>query len=424
MLQSSFKYQVVYSLKDIQNKTDVLENAYQAKALYVEPSKELRLSNRAVMTVIGLYDPLKHSALDSSVIDTIPVGLSIAQPIPLGIMDKGNGLSLDLQHKTFLIGGSPGSGKSVASQTIVMNAAKCRDVELWLIDPKRGVEFEDWEPCAKRFASYLTKKDIDEDSSLSDEDKLHLSSADQVLDEALQVMDQRYRYMKANGLKKMSVSDDYPLILLLVDELAELTACADNTAKTKFNDQIRRLISLGRAANITCVLATQRPDSKIVPTSIRDIILVRIAFRTQNQTSSELILNDEAVRDKGASPHEIGGDEPGVGFILGHSDGGAVDRFKSVYLDEGYINQASKAIAEWRAKEVPHLIQQRYADQIRFRDLMQDVEDELNMNDDLIGRDCEYHSVYPLHKGEYCQNCFYASQNAIQEQLENRSKQL
>src|SRR5215472_5051291 len=81
----------------------------------------------------------------------IPVAsLSIWKPIHLGTDETGKQVNVNLAERNMLIGGEPGSGKSVALQLIVAHAALSYDAELVLIDGKR-VELGLWADCAKEF---------------------------------------------------------------------------------------------------------------------------------------------------------------------------------------------------------------------------------------------------------------------------------
>ncbi len=82
---------------------------------------------------------------------SIPVAsLSIWKPIHLGTDETGRHVYVNLAERNMLIGGEPGSGKSVALQLIVAHAAMSADVRLILIDGKR-VELGLWAACADRF---------------------------------------------------------------------------------------------------------------------------------------------------------------------------------------------------------------------------------------------------------------------------------
>src|SRR5258705_7354863 len=83
--------------------------------------------------------------------DTVPVApLSIWNPVHLGTDELGRRVEVTLAERNMLIGGEPGSGKSVALQLIVAHGALSPDCRLILTDGKR-VELGLWRDCAERF---------------------------------------------------------------------------------------------------------------------------------------------------------------------------------------------------------------------------------------------------------------------------------
>src|SRR6266704_5544488 len=83
-------------------------------------------------------------------IATAPVVRSIWDPVHLALDETGYDVHVTLAERNMLIGGEPGSGKSVALQLIVAHGALSPDCELILIDGKR-VELGLWRGCARRF---------------------------------------------------------------------------------------------------------------------------------------------------------------------------------------------------------------------------------------------------------------------------------
>ena len=73
---------------------------------------------------------------------------SIWRPVHLGIDETGADVHVTLAERNLLIGGEPGSGKSVTLNLIVAHAALSPDCRLILVDGKR-VELGLWRSCAK-----------------------------------------------------------------------------------------------------------------------------------------------------------------------------------------------------------------------------------------------------------------------------------
>jgi S-DNA-T family DNA segregation ATPase FtsK/SpoIIIE len=86
-------------------------------------------------------------------------------------------------------------------------------------------------------------------------------------------------------------SDDMPrtvpYIVIIIDEVADLMASAGKEVEP----EIARLTAKARAAGIHVILATQRPDTKVITGTIKSNIPGRIAFKTASSIDSRTILD-------------------------------------------------------------------------------------------------------------------------------------
>jgi len=244
--------------------------------------------------------------------------LSIHQPIFLGLDENGVAVYVELAYRNLLVGGEPGGGKSVLLNNIVGHAALCPDVRLVLIDGKR-VELGMWREIADLFVGNAVDQGLAVLGELQDE------------------MDRRYDWLDSVGRRKIVQADRMPFILCVVDELAYFTATV-GTKKTQeeFINLTRDLVARGRAAGVIIVLATQRPNADIVPTSLRDICAYRCAFRCTTDASSDIILGTGWAK-QGYNATDIAPEARGVGWLL--AEGGIPRRFKGAYLTDEDIRR-------------------------------------------------------------------------------------
>ena len=192
-------------------------------------------------------DPLRH---------TVPWPYLPGDPVPLlgggfpiGVLESGSVLRLPTVGVSWLIGGLPNSGKSMCANALTVGLAAQEHVAIIGLDPK-VVEHSLWR---ERFSWVET-----------DEDKMaHVLYA--IDDE----MERRYLSLGAIGRKKSIVpTKAMPHIVVIVDELAELTATEDSRMSKSRATTLRRIAAKGRAALISVIAITQKPSSDVVPTSL------------------------------------------------------------------------------------------------------------------------------------------------------------
>ena len=190
---------------------------------------------------------------------------TVAHGAPFGLDEAGRPVVLPLVESSGLIGGRPGAGKSVGLSLIAAAAVEAPDAVLWVVDLKGGVELGPWLPATDRAAT------TDEAAAV-------------LLGEAVDLMAARLEALAAAGRRKVDPTEADPLVVLIVDELAELEA--ENMAT------LRRLVALGRAAGVSVWAATQRPSADLVPTSLRGLFRLAVGFPTRRRRDSDVILGD------------------------------------------------------------------------------------------------------------------------------------
>jgi len=245
--------------------------------------------------------------------------LSMWDRVQLGSDGEARRVSLRLGYRNLLVGGLPDTGKSNVLALIVGHAALSSDASLYLFDGK-GTELVFWEPLADRVVGY------------------DIADALDAMAELQGLMDLRLSSLCAAGLRKVTPATGHGLVLVVVDELALYTSAYGEPAQQKrFAAGLRDLVARGRAAGVIVVVATQRPSSDIVPTSLRDLIAYRWALACANDASSDVILRD-GLSNEGFSAAGIDPADAGVGLLLAET-GRVPLRLKADYLDDDDIRQ-------------------------------------------------------------------------------------
>jgi S-DNA-T family DNA segregation ATPase FtsK/SpoIIIE len=123
------------------------------------------------------------------------------------------------------------------------------------------------------------------------------------------------RIDRLRGLtRKHTPSVAEPLILLVVDEMANLTAyMPDRQLRQHIAGTLSELLSKGRAVGVVTIAALQDPRKDVLP--FRDLFTTRIALRLMEKQQVWMVLGDEA-HDRGAVCDRIPKALPGVGYVM------------------------------------------------------------------------------------------------------------
>ena len=242
-----------------------------------------------------------------------PSGLSMYDPLFLGIDEFGAQVTLDLVYRNILAGGEPGGGKSGLLNVVAAHAALSLDTRLVLFDGKQ-VELGMWRHVADAFVG----PDLDH--------------AIAVLKRLQQVMDNRYTWLLANQRRKIARTDGLTVIVAIIDEIALFSATLGTKAQQdEFAALLRDLVARGRACGIPVVAATQRPSYDIIPTSLRDLFGYRAAFRCTTTNSSNIVLG-QGWAEQGYSAADIPPTNQGACLLL--AEGGIPRPVKVAYLSD------------------------------------------------------------------------------------------
>ncbi|WFE59649.1 FtsK/SpoIIIE domain-containing protein [Micromonospora sp. WMMD712] len=218
--------------------------------------------------------------------------------LALGVDENGRTYRLRLSGSHVLIAGATGSGKGSVLWSLIRSvAAGIRSglVEVWAFDPKGGMELATGVPLFARFA-------YDDPDSMAG-----------VLEEAVKRM--RVRAARLRGVTRQHVpTPEDPLLVLVVDELAALTAyITDRKVRDRIKEALGLLLSQGRAVGVHVVAALQDPRKDVLP--FRDLFPTRIGLRLTEPEQVDMVLGDSA-RDRGALCDRIPESSPGVGFVV------------------------------------------------------------------------------------------------------------
>lgn len=207
-------------------------------------------------------------------------------PLALGKNISGAPIIVDLAKMPhILIAGTTGSGKSVGLNVMILSLlyrlspADCR---LIMIDPKM-LELSVYDGIPHLMMPVVTEA----------------RRAIAALKWAVKEMEHRYRIIAEAGcrhrasynshlLSKKSTEPPLPLIVVIVDEMADLML----TAGKEIEAAIQRLSQMARAAGIHLIMATQRPSVDVVTGTIKANFPSRLSFQVSSKIDSRTVLGE------------------------------------------------------------------------------------------------------------------------------------
>ena len=285
-------------------------------------------------------------------------------PLALGKDIGGDPVIADLARMPhLLIGGTTGSGKSVAVNTMILSLLyrlspdKCRFI---MIDPKM-LELSVYQDIPHLLTPVVTEP----------------RKAIVALKWVVREMEDRYRAMSAVGVRNIAGYNEklietsrkgqaltrkvqtgidpetrkpmfedeemdltpLPFIVVIIDEMADLMLVAGKEIEAT----VQRLAQMARAAGIHVVMATQRPSVDVITGTIKANFPTRISFQVTSKIDSRTILGEQ------------GGEQLlGQGDMLYMAGGGKIARVHGPFVSDGEVEEVVRHL---RAQGAPAYIE-------------------------------------------------------------------
>jgi DNA segregation ATPase FtsK/SpoIIIE, S-DNA-T family len=219
--------------------------------------------------------------------------------LKVGRRESGEDWTLRLIGSHLLIAGATGSGKGSVLWSLVRALGppiRGGIVQLWAVDPKGGMELTPGADLFTRFAYESPRAMVE------------------LLEDAVSFMRMRTELLRLGGQRTLVPTVDDPLVVVVVDELAALTAyVGDRDLKRRAESALQLLLSQGRAPGVLVVAAVQDPGKDVI--AFRDLFPSRIALRLLEDVQVDMVLGRSA-RQHGAECDRIPLGLPGVGYVV------------------------------------------------------------------------------------------------------------
>jgi DNA segregation ATPase FtsK/SpoIIIE, S-DNA-T family len=285
-------------------------------------------------------------------------------PLALGKDIGGDPVIADLARMPhLLIGGTTGSGKSVAVNTMILSLLyrlppdRCRFI---MIDPKM-LELSVYQDIPHLLTPVVTEP----------------RKAIVALKWVVREMEDRYRAMSAQGVRNIAGYNEklaearkkgvpltrkiqtgidpetrrpifeeeevdtnpLPFIVVIIDEMADLMLVAGKEIEAA----VQRLAQMARAAGIHVIMATQRPSVDVITGTIKANFPTRISFQVTSKIDSRTILGEQ------------GGEQLlGQGDMLYMAGGGKIARVHGPFVSDSEVEDVVRHL---RAQGAPAYIE-------------------------------------------------------------------
>lgn len=278
------------SLRSYLDRSDILTTALNAEAIAIA-----RVKPQVVAITVVRSNPFTEEVPAVE----IPGELSDVDlnRVEFGDNEYGNAWTESIVGQHILGSGATGSGKTGLMYNPLRSIGPAiRDglVKVNMIDLKGGMETARMRGLCYRYAT-------DSASAMT----LIETVRDEMVTEQAQMRDQ--------GKRKFTPSVETPLNLLIIDEIAMLTALGEHGNNKTANKILTQILTQGRASGHCLWAFVQEPTKDVLP--IRDLFTVRVTLRANTASQPDMVLGDGA-RERGALADEIPAtdDHAGIGF--------------------------------------------------------------------------------------------------------------
>lgn len=296
------------TVEDLERAVPAIRDAAQAHAaqsVVVAPGTvRIELVMREQLSSVG------HAASPTAVATT---------RVTLGRCENGAPWRLHVAGRHTLTVGCSGAGKGSVFWGIAGGfgpAVAAGLVHLIGIDLKYGIELS----VGARLFTKVATTEADTVKTLAGLEKL---------------MDKRGTQMAGNA-REHTPTKSAPLIVLLIDELASVTAyMSDAALRKEAAASLSRILTKGRALGIVVAAFLQDPRKDVLP--MRGLFTQTIALRLRSRDEVAMVLGDGMA--DAAPAHRISPETPGTGYVVAAD--GHVIRVRADYWSDDQIRSTA-----------------------------------------------------------------------------------
>ncbi len=265
-------------------------------------------------------DPYEAKPVDSPLGDV--ENWDFWQPTPFGTTARGQLVHLPLVWTSLLVGAIPRMGKTYAARIPVTSAALDPHVRLIVADGKGGKDWKAFELVAHRFIPNARAESIVRLIAVLEEVAADVENR---FGQLAEMDDELCPESKVTPEITRNPIYGMPLTVIAVDEIQnyledETPLDLDQPKGKKRGQRVLELLTFiaktGPAAGFVLILATQKPDSQVIPDKLRGQLGTRFALKVMTYQASETILGAGTYK-AGMDASKLLKSHRGVGLLLG-----------------------------------------------------------------------------------------------------------
>jgi len=242
--------------------------------------------------------------------------------LPFGTDPRLRPVTVPMFEVNWLIGASPGQGKTAAVRGLACGVALDPLADMWIHElAGKG----DLEPLARVCDRYVSG--LDDDSIAYAAESARKLRAE--LEQRSRLFMKLPKDVKPEGkiTRELAARGFRPKVTIF-DEVQNLFMHPEHGEQAA--DDLAYVIRLGRALGIIVVLATQRPDKDSLPTAIRGIVTARFCLKVPDYDSNDMILGTGAYKAGYNAAIFRAKTDAGLGWLKADGDPQVV---RTYYLD-------------------------------------------------------------------------------------------
>ncbi len=210
--------------------------------------------------------------------------------VPFGTDPRLRPVAIPLFEVNYLIGASPGQGKTAAVRDIAAAAALDPVCDLWIHEQAGKGDLEPFAQVCHRYCS-----------GLDDEAVAYAADSARMLRAELERRSARFKKLPKEAKPDGKLTRDLALryrglrpIVAIFDEAQVIFLHPEHGGQTA--EDLAHTMRLARAYGIIIVISTQRPDKDSLPTAISGVVTGRFCLKVPDYLANDLVLGTGAYK--------------------------------------------------------------------------------------------------------------------------------